>query len=114
MINTDYQAKYFEEFIGDYAKIKQKAVVYLRSYGWNNSTDIDKINQSMEIYKSILPLDLFTALHQSEMIFVEIDDIKEAMNFFDDVLPEDQASCELEQYIHYSIYNSQGQIIANN
>lgn len=114
MINAEYECTYFQDMIEEYAKSQQKCVVYLRSYGWNNSTDVDKINESMEVYKQILPLDIFTALTQSEFVFVTLDDIQQAMDFFDDVLPEDQASCEKEFYIHFSIYNTLGQVVASN
>lgn len=114
MINSDYTCKYFEELIEEYANYTGKCVVYLRSYGWNNSDNIEKINESMEVYKNLLPLDMFTALHQSEFVFVTIEDIQEAINFFDEILPEDQSKCEKEFYIHYTIYNSLGQVIANN
>lgn len=114
MLNSNYDCLYFEDIIEDYAKNCEKCVVFLRAYGWNNSDDVDRINQSKEIYRSILPLDIFTALTQSEFIFVNIDDIQDAVDFFDDVLPESQSSCDKEDYIHFTIFNSQGQIIVSN
>lgn len=114
MLNSNYDCLYFQDIIENYAKSNQKCVVYLRSYGWNNSDNVEKINESMEIYKNILPLDIFTALHESEFVFITIDDIQETMDFFDDVLPESQSSCEKEDYIHYTIYNSFGQVVVSN
>ena len=114
MINSTYECLYFQDMIEDYARSNETCVVYLRSYGWNNSDNVEKINESMDVYKNILPLDVFTALFQSEFVFVTIENIQEAMAFFDDVLPESQESCEKEYYIHYTIYNSLGQVVANN
>ena len=114
MLNATYDCMYFEDLIEEHAKSNEKCVVYLRSYGWNNSDNVERINQSMEIYKNILPLDIFTALTQSEFVFVTVDNEQEAMSFFDDVLPESQASCDKEDYIHFAIFNSLGQKIASN
>jgi len=114
MLNATYDSMYFEDLIEEYAKSNNKCVVYLRSYGWNNSDNVERINQSMEIYKNILPLDIFTALTQSEFVFVTLDGEQQAMDFFDDVLPESQASCDKEDYIHFTIFNSLGQKIASN
>lgn len=114
MLNSNYECMYFQDIIENYAVSNEKCVVYLRSYGWNNSDNVERINQSMDIYSNILPLDIFTALQQSEFVFISIDSIQEAIDFFDDVLPESQASCDKEDYIHYTIYNSLGQVIVNN
>jgi len=114
-LNTNYVAKYFEDFIGESAKAKNRGVIFLRSWGWNNTKDIEQINASMELYKMRLPLDIYTALHQSEFVFVEIDNVVEAMEFCEDMFPQSQAStAEQAFYIFYAIYNDQGQIIASN
>lgn len=116
-MNSDYEVFYFDNFIGRYAAAIGKPVIYFRSYGWNNSSNVDTINASMETYKLILPIDLWTALANSEYVFVEIGDqvIEEVINFLDYHFPESQASTTTpENYIHYSLYNSDGQLIHSN
>lgn len=114
-MNTDYEVFYFDNFIERYAAEKNKAVIYFRAYGWNNSSNIDAINESMDLYRNILPLDLFTALHNSEYVFVEVDDINEAMEFLETNFPVSQETTATpEKYIHFTLYNSQGQSILSN
>lgn len=113
-MNSEYTVYFFQNFIEKYAQVTGKAVAYIRTYGWNNGKDIDKINQSMEVYSQILPLDMITVMRNSEFIFVEIENLEEAMQFFEDNFPQDQASCETEFYVHFSLYNSLGQLILSN
>jgi hypothetical protein len=114
-MNTSYDTFYLDNFIERYAALKGKAILYLRSTGWNNSSDVDAINASMQLYKDILPLDIWTCLNQSEHVFVEVDDITDTLNFLESNLPESQASTSTpENYIFYSLANSSGQIIATN
>lgn len=114
-MNTNYDVFYFEDFIGRYAASIGKPVVYFRSYGWNNSSNVDAINASMELYKEVLPLDLWTSLKQSEYVFMEVEDIEDTMNFLDHNFPESQAATTTaENYIHFSLYNAEGQIIHSN
>lgn len=113
-MNTNYSVYFFENFIEKYAIATGKAVAYIRTYGWNNGKDIDKINQSIEVYSQNLPPDMITVMKNSEFIFVEIDDIDVAMRFFEDNFPENQQDCDLEFYVHFSLYNNQGQIVLSN
>jgi len=110
----DYETLYLANFIEKSVELIGKPVIYLRSYGWNNSTDVEKINQSMDVYKSMLPVDMFDALHQSEFVFLVLEDIEEAIQFCEDTFPKDQASCEKEFYIHFSIMNELGQTVYSN
>ena len=114
-MNNDYEVFYFDNFIGKYAAAVGKAVVYFRAYGWNHSSDVDAINASMDLYKEILPIDIWTALSNSEFVFMEVDDIQETIDFLESNLPDSQATTTTpENYIHYSLYNDQGQIILSN
>ncbi|CAF34294.1 hypothetical protein S-PM2d229 [Synechococcus phage S-PM2] len=114
-LNTNYTSTYFEDFIGSAAVAKQKCIIFLRSWGWNNTKDIDAINASMDVYKSLIPLDIFTALHQSEFVFIEADSVEEAMIFCEDAFPESQSSVSNQaNYIFYAVYNKQGQLITSN
>ena len=114
-LNTNYEAYYFEDLIGKYAISKQKGIVYLRSWGWNNTSDVDAINASMSLYRSRLPLDIYTALTQSEFVFLEVDNVAETMEFCEDMFPASQAStAEKAHYIFYAVYNAQGQKLADN
>ena len=114
-MNSSYDAFYLDNFIENYAVLKGKAVVYLRSTGWNASSDVDAINASQELYKDILPPDLWTLLKNSEHVFAEVDDFDDMLNFLESNLPSSQASTTTpENYIFYSIANSDGQIVATN
>ena len=114
MIVSEYNCIYFEDMVSKYTTMLGKPVIYIRSYGWNNSENVDKINESMDLYRSTLPPDLFTAMYQCEFSFMEIDDAEEAIQFCEDSFPESMEKCELEYYLHYSVYNAQGQIVASN
>ena len=114
-MNTPYDVYYFDNFIERYALAKGKPVVLLRSYGWNHSTDVDAINASYAVYESILPTDMWTALKNSEYVFLEVEDLDDTRLFLESNLPASQAETTTpENYIFYSLCNSQGQIIASN
>jgi len=113
-MNTEYQVYFFQNFIERYAQTIGKPVVYIRTYGWNNGKDIDKINQSIDTYSQFLPLDMLTVMKNSEFVFLEVDDIDETIQFLQDNFPENQEDCELEYYVHFSLYNSLGQLILSN
>ena len=114
-MNTSYDAFYLDNFIERYATLKGKAVLYLRSTGWNNSSDVDAINASYETYKSILPLDMWTALKQSEYVFMEVDDMQMTIEFLEASFPASQAETTTpENYIFYSLCNVEGQTILTN
>ena len=102
MIVSNYNCVYFEDMVAKYVTMLGKPVIYIRSYGWNNTTDVEKIQTSMEIYKNLLPLDLYVTISQCEFSFVEIENIEEAIEF------------EPESYIQYTVFNVQGQVVANN
>lgn len=114
-MNTSYELFYFDNFIESYARLANKPVVYYRSTGWNNSSNVDAINASYETYRTILPLDLWTALKQSEHVFMVVDSIEDTMTFVENNLPESQAGTSVpENYIFYSLCNAEGQTIASN
>lgn len=114
-MNTDYEVFYFDNFIGRYAAAIGKPVVYFRATGWNTSTNVDAINASYDLYRDILPLDLWTALKNSEIVFMEVEDLDDVQNFLDNDLPESQASTATpENYIFYALYNAEGQLITSN
>ena len=114
-MNTSYDVYYFDNFIENYARMKGKPVVMLRSYGWNNSNDVDAINASYAVYESILPADMWAALKQSEYVFMEVDDMQMTIEFLEANLPSSQADTKTpENYIFYSVCNAEGQIIATN
>lgn len=114
-MNSSYDAFYLDNFIENYAVLKGKAVLYLRSTGWNASSDVDAINASQELYRDILPTDLWTLLKNSEHVFAEVDDFDDMLNFLESNLPSSQASTTTpENYIFYSLANSDGQIVATN
>lgn len=113
-MKQNYETLYFSNFIERCVESLGKPIIYLRSYGWNNSTNIEKINESMQAYKNILPSDMYDALFESEFVFLVLENIAEAIDFCEDIFPESQASCEKEFYIHFSIINELGQNIFSN
>lgn len=114
MIVSDYNCVYFEDMVAKYVSMLGKPVIYIRSYGWNNTDDVEKIQISMEIYKTLLPLDLYVTMSQCEFSFIEIDDIEEAIEFCEDSFPESSTKCDPESYIQYTVFNDQGQVVASN
>lgn len=113
-MQTEYEIFQFDNFIEKAALALKKPVVFIRSYGWNHSQNIEKINESMDIYRDLLPLDMFESMRMSEFIFLTLDNIEEAMLFFDETFPKSQADCDPELYVFYSIINELGQTILTN
>lgn len=114
-MNSEYQIYFFDNFIERYAKLFGKPVIYIRTYGWNHSQDIEKINESMSVWQDILPNDMFTVMKNSEFSFIEVDNLEEAVDFLESNFPLDQASVAYpELYVHFSLYNELGQIILSN
>lgn len=114
MIVSNYNCVYFEDMVAKYVSMIGKPVIYIRTYGWNNTDDAEKIELSMETYKTLLPLDLYVTMSQCEFSFIEIDDIEEAIEFCEDSFPESSTKCDPESYIQYTVFNDQGQVVASN
>lgn len=124
-MDFDFQIYGLEETIGKYGKLLGKPMLYLRAVGWNNSSDVTKINASRDLYKDLVPLDMWTSMDTSEFNVVELQNFKEEgddtgytlndmMTFLSDNFPSSQASVEAERYVFYALFNNQGQIIASN
>lgn len=114
-LNTNYTTAYMHDFIGSVAATKQKPVIFIRSWGWNNTTDVAAINASYDLYKTLLPLDIWTSMKESEFTFIEAENLVEALDWTEDVFPESQASTTNQaNYIFYAVYNTVGQLIASN
>lgn len=115
MINQNYQIYDLETSIGRHVALRGVPMIYIRAYGWNNTDDVAKINESREIYKGILPLDLWTQMDQSEYNLIELESLDGVVDFLEDSFPESQATCtEPAQYIFYALYNELGQVIESN
>lgn len=114
MNNTEYQIYNLETFIGKYAALAGKPLIYFRVYGWNNSTDVPAINESIALYESMLPVDFTTLFKDSEYLVVEMESITEAEKFLTDNFPVSQEGVSKERYIFYALYNDQGQVIMDN
>ena len=114
-LHANYTIDYLQDFIGESAQRQEKTIIFLRSTGWNNSTDVDAINASRELYKTRVTLDIWTALDRSEYTFILCDDVEEAIEYCEDAFPESQASCTRpEDYIFYAVYGPNGQLLADN
>jgi hypothetical protein len=115
MINQNYLIYDLTTSIGRHVALRGVPMIFIRSYGWNNTSDVDKINESRELYKGVLPLDLWMEMDRSEYNLIELESLDGVVDFLGDSFPESQASCtEPSQYVFYALYNDQGQIIESN
>ena len=114
-LNANYDIDYLADFIGQSALTQEKSVIFLRSTGWNSSSNVDAINASVAKYRLVLPLDILTALQQSEFTFIMNDNVEEALEFCEDAFPSSQSIVTTpEDYIFYAVYGPNGQILADN
>jgi len=114
-LHANYTIDYLQDFIGASAKMQEKSIIFLRSTGWNSSSDVAAVQTSMDLYKTRMELDVWTALSESEYVFIICDDVNEALEYCEDIFPESQAACtKPENYIFYAVYGSNGQLLADN
>ena len=115
-ISTNYQVYDLETAVGNYAAKIQKPVLFLRTTGWSNSNDVDKINASKAIYADTIPTDMYTQLVNGEWHVTVLDELSDVQQFVTDTFPESQAqvASNPEMYIFYALYNDQGQVIDSN
>ena len=115
-ISTNYQVYDLETAIGKYAAKIQQPVLFLRTTGWNNSSDVDKINASKAIYADTVPADMYTQLVNGEWHVTVLDEMSDIQQFLDDTFPASQAQVvdDPEMYIYYALFNDQGQVIDSN
>lgn len=114
-LNANYDIDYLADFIGQSALAQEKSVIFLRSTGWNSSSNVDAINASVEKYRLVLPVDILTSLQESEFAFIANDNVEEALEFCDDAFPASQSEVTTpEDYIFYAVYGPNGQILADN
>ena len=115
-ISTDYQVYDIETIVGKYAAKIQQPILFLRTTGWNESSDVDKINASKEIYADALPTDMYNQLVNGEWHVVVLDELSDTMQFVSDAFPESQAQVAStpEMYIYYAVFNDEGQVIDSN
>ena len=114
MDNVEYQLYDLQTFIGRYAALAGKPLVFFRVYGWNNSTDVDAINASIALYDGMLPVDYMILFKDSEYVVLELEEMGDIMNFLQDNFPPQQEGTPTEQYIFYALYNAEGQVILDN
>ena len=115
-ISTNYLVYDLETIIGKYAAKIQKPVLFLQTTGWNNSSDVDKINASKAIYANTIPADMYNQLINGEWHVTVLDELSDIMQFVADTFPESQAQVadDPEMYIYYAVFNDQGQVIDSN
>ena len=109
-----YESFQFDEIISNYAKNIEKPFVFIRASGPHSITDVELANKTFALYKDILPLEIYTVLFNSEIFFLSFDNIENALEFCEDYFPESQTKCSSEEYVHYSIYNPEGQLVFSN
>lgn len=115
-ISTNYLVYDLETIIGKYAAKIQKPVLFLQTTGWNNSSDVDKINASKAIYADTVPSDMYNQLVNGEWHVTVLDELSDIVQFLDDTFPTSQAQVadDPEMYIYYVLFNDQGQAIESN
>ena len=115
-ISTNYQVYDLETAIGKYAAKIQQPVLFLRTTGWNNSSDVDKINASKAIYADTVPTDMYNQLVNGEWHVTVLDELSDVEQFLDDTFPTSQAqvASNPEMYIYYALFNDHGQVIDSN
>lgn len=116
LVNQDYQIYNLQEFIGLYAAATQTPMAFVRVTGWHNSSDVDKINEAITTYGSLLENDMMNEFRDSEYNFITLEQLDEhVLMYFEDNFPSSQtAVTNSEMYIFYALYNDQGQLIASN
>lgn len=116
MNNQNYQIFNLNEIFGKYALATGKPLAYIRSYGWNNSSNVEAINTSIATYEQLLETDIVADMKDSEHIIIELERLDSiVMEYFEDNFPESQSKTAVaEQYIFYALFNEQGQLIASN
>ena len=115
-ISTEFQMYDLESVLGKYAAKVQKPCVFIRTTGWNDSSDVDKINESKAVYQDTVPSDMYTQMINGEWHIMELDELADIETFLTDTFPTSQAQVAStpEMYVFYALYNDQGQIIASN
>ena len=115
-ISTNYQVYDLETAIGRYAASIKQPVLFLRTTGWSNSNDVDKINASRAIYINTVPTDMYNQLITGEWHVTVLDELSDIQQFLTDTFPESQAQVadDPEMYIYYALFNDQGQVIDSN
>ena len=115
-ISTDYQVYDLETIVGKYAAKIQQPVLFIQTTGWNNSSDVDKINASKAIYADTVPTDMYNQVVNGEWHVTVLDELSDVEQFLDDTFPTSQAqvASNPEMYIYYALFNDQGQVIDSN
>ena len=115
-ISTNDQVYDLETAVGNYAAKIQQPVLFLRTTGWNNSSDVDKINASKAIYADTVPTDMYNQLVNGEWHVTVLDELSDVQQFVTDTFPASQAQVAStpEMYIYYALFNDQGQVIDSN
>lgn len=115
MLVSDYNCLYFEDMLGKYARLIEKPIIFVRTVGWSDpDSNAENVLESKEVYKNLLPLDMYTCISETELSVIEIDNIDEAISEIADVFPENKDSCEKEFYIYFAIFNVEGQLVVSN
>ena len=91
----------------------QIPTVLIRSIGPYQS-DSDTRQNVFNLYKNILPDEVYVAFIQDEFITVSFDTIEEAVEFCEDHFPIKGQECPPEQYVQVWAYNENGEIIYSN
>lgn len=88
--------------------------VLIRGVGPHNEADPEKSKAAFEVYKNILPTEVYTAFSQDEFITVSFNAVEEALDFCDDNFPVNKDKCPPEQYVQVWVYNESGELLFSN
>jgi len=87
--------------------------VLVRSIG-PYQTDAETKQKVFNLYKNILPDEVYVAFIQDEFITVSFDTTEEAVEFCEDHFPLVNKECPSEQYVKVWVYNQNGEIVYSN
>jgi len=111
----DYQLFGTEDYLGILEKYVQglnRPVIIVEKVGINNSTNEEKINEAYDLYKNLLPIEVFAALKQEKIFSVLFHSNGLAEDFARDFFPLKKTDDEI--YVKVMVFNNSGQLMYDN
>lgn len=88
--------------------------VLIRGVGPHNEVDSEKSKAAFELYKNMLPDEVYVAFSQDEFITVSFNTSEEAIDFCEDNFPVNKDKCPSSQYVQVWAYNESGELLYSN
>lgn len=111
----DYQLFGTEDYFGileSYVRGLNRPVLIVEKVGINNSEDQEKIDAAYELYKQILPVEIFAALKQEKIFSVLFHSNGLAEDFARDMFPAKKTDDEI--YVKVLYFNNNGELLYDN